>query len=286
MKLITDKNFLILLVIILLLLFCIIKIIILIYDKYFLEYKLSYLIKYKSRIISQKGNCNSKYNPCDTFKIAISLMACEEGIVTSSKEPKISFSLYYPENKINCKVAQTPESWIKNSCTWYSLAIIELFNKTNIKKFKYYIDKFQYGNCDISSLGNKYSSFSNLWLSFGSLKISIEEQIEFLENFLNNKYNLNKNSIKITKEILFIEILDNNWQLYGKIGHGQDYSINNNNKILYQDWFIGWLERGDKKIIFASHLLCEKKIYQYENSNEIDYQIKKYLKNLIKTNLI
>lgn len=94
---------------------------------------------------------------------------------------------------------------------------------------------------DISGDLNKF------WLS-NSLKISPIEQIEFLQKLINNKLPTNYKSCKITKNLLFIKKLPNNWNLYVKTGNFSTRSG------LQAGWFVGWIEKKNKKIIFINHI--------------------------------
>ncbi len=81
------------------------------------------------------------------------------------------------------KQDQTPKSWIKESCVWYSQV---LTSKLGMKKFQDYVKEFKYGNQDLSGDKGKDNGLTHAWLS-SSLEISPEEQVLFLEKLLENK---------------------------------------------------------------------------------------------------
>lgn len=48
-----------------------------------------------NKVIKQEGNCKSRYAPCSTFKIAISLMAYNEGFLIDETHPELPFKKGY-----------------------------------------------------------------------------------------------------------------------------------------------------------------------------------------------
>jgi beta-lactamase class D len=64
----------------------------------------------------------------------------------------------------------------------------------------------------------------------------------------------------MTKKILFREELSGGWMMYGKTGNGNLLNPDRTaNSDLQQGWFVGWIEKNGRKIIFASHLADDKK---------------------------
>ncbi len=225
------------------------------------------------KVINYK-ECKKRYSPESSFKFVLSLIGFDSSILKDSSNPKwkindekLAFFSFHKND-------QTPKTWMRDSAVWYSKI---LTNKLGIQKFKEYIEHFKYGNMDLSS------GLDKAWLS-GSLKISPEEQTIFIQKFLNKELNLNDIAHEKTKEIMFIQEMPNGWKLYGKTGNGfienkikKDKSkkliennknldaneenkidIKNINKKNQHGWFIGWIEKDDRKIAFASHIYDKK----------------------------
>ena len=128
-----------------------------------------------------------------------------------------------------------------------------------MEKFQNYVTKFSYGNQDLSGDKDKNNGLTNSWLS-SSLEISSLEQVDFLKKMLTGKLPINAHAIGMTKNILFVEELKNGWKLYGKTGMGSLLnSDGTKNSDLYHGWFIGWIEKGDRRIIFSNHIEDDKK---------------------------
>lgn len=210
--------------------------------------------------LKQEGDCKTRFAPCSTFKIVLSLIGYDSGILIDEMHPVLPFKKGYPEWLEVWKQDQTPTSWIKNSCVWYSQVFTQ---KLGMEKFQSYITKLQYGNMDLSGDKGKNNGLTNAWLS-SSLEISPEEQLAFLQNLLNNNLPFTQYAHDLTKKILFLEELPGGWKLYGKTGNGSLLSADRTKKLEIQHgWFIGWLEKGDNKIIFISHIADNAKEERY-----------------------
>ncbi|UZW38578.1 penicillin-binding transpeptidase domain-containing protein [Rickettsia conorii] len=88
------------------------------------------------KIIKQAGNCKSRYAPCSTFKIAVSLMGYDDGFLIDETHPKLPFKEGYADYLEVWKQPQTPKDWMKNSCVWYSQIITK---ELGIEKFRDYV---------------------------------------------------------------------------------------------------------------------------------------------------
>lgn len=208
-----------------------------------------FIAKEKGQVLKSEGNCESAYAPESTFKIALSLMGFDSGILKSASKP--SWSL--PEGTdpyINvCKGDHDPRTWMRDSCLWYSRI---LTTKLGMEKFQDYVTKFSYGNMDLSG------GLTNAWIS-SSLKISPEGQTEFLQKVVDRELPVNHVSYDQTKKIMFIQEMTGGWKLYGKTGNGKQLDKDGNKTDLQHGWFVGYIEKGDRKIAFANHVADSEK---------------------------
>lgn len=227
------------------------------------------------------GNCDIRHAPCSTFKIAISLIGYDSGFLIDENEPLINYREGYVDTLDSWRKPQNPISWIKNSCIWYSQIILR---NIGIEKFFQYLNLFNYGN-KISDTSDKKNAIYDSWIS-SSLKISPREQIFFLKNFLENKFKLSNKSIANTKNILHVADLENSWKLYGKTGSCDIES--QESQPIQSVWFVGWIEKNNRKIIFADYLEeLESKDYYFSKSAKEDLldNINKILKIKTKDNI-
>ncbi len=185
---------------------------------------------------------NERVTPCSTFKIALSLMGYDTGLLIDEKRPTLDFKKEYVDYIESWKTSQTPKSWIRNSCVWYSQILTKAMG---IKAIQNYLTLFEYGNEDMTG------GITQAWLS-SSLKISPKEQVHFLNKIVHTNIFISLNAIQTTKSLLYIEEFPAGWKLFGKTGMG---SINEQDSTkLDIGWFIGWVERDGYYFTFAYNI--------------------------------
>lgn len=202
-------------------------------------------------VIREEGDCKSRRPCCSTFKIAISLMGINEGILVSETEPELPFEPGYYDLLDSWKQPQTPRMWMKNSCVWYSQVLTQ---KIGMKKFADYVSGFNYGNCDVSGDRGKDNGLTNCWLS-SSLQISGFEQVDFLRRLLDLNLPVSRKAMQMTKQLLYLQEIGDGWKLYGKTGSGHQLNADGSRNMESPlGWFIGWINKGDRNVIFT-HLV-------------------------------
>ncbi len=219
----------------------------------------------------EKNSCKVRHTPCSTFKIAISLMGYNERILTDEIHPEWPFEEGYVDYVEAWKQPHDPTKWIKNSCVWYSQIITK---KLGEKKFSDYVKKFNYGNRDISGDTGKNNGLTESWLG-SSLEISPQEQIEFLQKLLYGNLPVSSKAHEMTRNILFIEEWPNGWKFYGKTG-----SCDSSDGSKQTGWLVGWIEKENRKIIFANYLE-EEKSGDYSGGRKAKAQAREKLLSLI-----
>lgn len=236
-----------------------------------------FIAKENGVVLKESGDCKSRRSPCSTFKIPLALMAFDSKMVNSSKDTSITLSndvkqkmdegrYFFPKGhpllKLWAKV-NTPKDWMKYSAVWYSQ---EITKKLGMQKFQQYVDAFDYGNKDITGNKGENNGLTASWLAKSSLKISPREQVDFLEKLTNRSIGVSAAVHNNTIEILSLEDIYDGWKLYGKTGSGTTFG-----------WFVGWVEKGDRRIIFA----------QYANQiKDSPIGVSKIAKELSKDNLL
>ncbi|PPE03081.1 class D beta-lactamase [Holospora curviuscula] len=214
-----------------------------------------FLAKENSKVLKNEGDCTTSYGPQSTFKIALSLMGFDSGILKDEIHP--SWSLPDGEDPyINvCKEDHNPRTWLRDSCLWYSRILTK---KLGMKKFQDYVTKFSYGNMDLSGDKDQNNGLTQAWVS-SSLKISPEGQVDFLQKVVDRKLPISSASYDKTKKIMFIQEMAGGWKLYGKTGNGAQFDKDGNKTDLQHGWFVGYIEKGNRKIVFASHITDDEK---------------------------
>jgi beta-lactamase class D len=210
-----------------------------------------FLAKENNKVLKREGNCSKAYAPESTFKIALSLIGFDSKILRDENNPSWPCQEGYDYYINVCKGDHTPRTWLRDSCAWYSQV---LTGKLGMEKFHDYIAKFNYGNKDLSGDKGQNNGLTHAWIS-SSLQITPDEQTEFLQKIVDQKLPVNKVSFNNTKKIMFIQELPGGWKLYGKTGNGKQLDQNGNKTDLQHGWFVGFIEKGKRKIVFANHLV-------------------------------
>ncbi len=217
--------------------------------------KRCFLAKENNKVINQEGDCTSRHSPCSTFKIVLSLMGYDAGILEDETHPQWLFKKGYPAYFEKWKEPHNPSLWMKNSCLWYSQVLTQ---KLGIENFTDYVVKFNYGNQDVSGDKGKNNGLTNSWLS-SSLEISPEEQLVFLQKLLDNKLPVSLKAHEMTRNIMFIEELPHGWKLYWKTASGLLLSRDRTEKLyIKHGWFVGWIQKNSRIIVFATHITDDK----------------------------
>ena len=214
----------------------------------------AFIVKQNGTVIKSIGPINERHAPFSTFKVALSLMGFDAGILQSKDKPKWTFKEEYEKNfqswytrdkglEYNWCQDHTPATFMKNSVVWFSHQITQ---RLGAGKFQSYVSTLNYGNSDVSGTPGKDDGLCNSWLGT-SLEISVREQVEFLEKLLANDLSISKDAQEKTKEIMDREEEWDGWKLYGKTGGGSHRN----------GWFIGWIEKGQHRIVFAQYLDLE-----------------------------
>ena len=192
-------------------------------------------------------NICERISPCSTFKIALSLMGYDVGILIDANRPSWDFQDGYDDFLEVWKYPQTPQSWMKYSCIWYSKVLVEEMGADQVQL---YLDLFGYGNRDISG------GLTKAWVN-SSLKISPQEQADFIRKVFYERFLVSENSIQMTKEILFQEELPEGWKLFGKTGWGGSVKETDDQNLEIA-WFVGWIEKGDRMFPLAYNIRQER----------------------------
>lgn len=202
-----------------------------------------------NKTVSKLGNqINEQITPCSTFKIVLSLMGYDAKVLQDLQNPVWEFHKGYDDFLESWKTSQTPQSWMKNSCVWYSKVIA---HELGMEKVKTYLALLKYGNQNMSS------GLKKAWLS-SSLKVSPKEQVFLIQKLVQEKLPLSLHAMQMTKSLLFLEDLPDGWKLFGKTGWGDlTHELDPNN--IEVGWFVGWVEKDNQFFPFAYNIR-EKKI--------------------------
>lgn len=187
--------------------------------------------------------CEEQIPPDSTFKIPLSLMAFDQKLITN----KTVFQWDKKDRAIPAwNQDQTPQSWLSNSTVWVSQ---ELTAKLGAEKIKDYLHEFNYGNQDFSGNPGMNDGLMNAWRD-SSLKISADEQVDFLKLLVTDKLPVSVAAMKNTKANMYLETSPKGWKLYGKTGSGI-HGLASDSQQPQDGWFVGYVEKAGKTYVFV-----------------------------------
>jgi beta-lactamase class D len=190
------------------------------------------------RHVFNPERCSKGFIPKSTFKIPHALIALEEQILTDEDQV-----IEWDGTKYDIRVwnqDQNLASAIWYSCVWFFSAITE---KINVPTYLGYLEKFGYGNMNISGPGDRF------WL-VGDLRISAMEQVDFLKRFYEHRLGISDRSIDLVKKLILVEETDE-YRISAKTGGG---NLENNRQIM---WYVGFVEKEDQVYYFAMNFTCD-----------------------------
>jgi len=187
-----------------------------------------------------RARCAKRFLPASTFKIPNSLIGLETGVI-----PDENFVFKWDG------VKRENEEWNKDHtlATAIKFSVVpyyqELARRVGRDRFSGYLERINYGN---KTIGEEIDTF---WLD-NSLKISADEQIDFLKRFFEYKLPFSERSINIVKKILPEEKYPNSLLKF-KTGAG----TKEDGKWL--GWIVGYIEKKSNVYLFALNI--EAKTY-------------------------
>lgn len=203
------------------------------------------------RILQQAGQCADRYTPASTFKIAISLMGFDSGILQDEHAPSWPYQPGYPDwGGAEWRKPADPARWIKYSIVWYSQQIAERLGQNRLQQ---YTSAFRYGNEDVSGGPGKHDGTKGAWIN-SSLRISPLEQIGFLRRIVKRELPVSAHAYDMTASILDLGMISGGWHLFGKTGTGSPGDNGVYDRSRAYGWFVGWVQKGERRLVFV-HLI-------------------------------
>lgn len=187
------------------------------------------------KTLLRDGQCEQRVTPASTFKVAISLMGFDSGILQDASAPLLPFRMGYVDWLPEWRTATAPAAWMKHSVVWYSQ---QLTTRLGMERFQSYLERFDYGNRDASG------GLTQAWLG-SSLKISPDEQAVFLRKLVNRTLPVTGKAVDMTASLMRYPRLRNGWELYAKTGSGSEPGA------LPHGWLVGWTSDGKRTVVFA-----------------------------------
>lgn len=196
----------------------------------------------------REGQCDRRMPPMSTFKIAISLMGYDSGVLVDEHTPTLPFKDGYVDWRPEWRMATDPAAWLQKSVVWYSQQITMRIGE---ERYRNYVKRFDYGNQDVSGDPGKSNGFTYAWLN-SSLQISPDEEAAFVRKLVNRQLGVSAKAYDITARLLKQKPLANGWDIYGKTGAGSPHLPDGSSDSAHAfGWFVGWAVKGERTIVFV-----------------------------------
>lgn len=187
--------------------------------------------------IYNRDKSSKQVSPCSTYKIIHSLIGLETNVLT---DENTVFKWDGTKHQIQSwNQDQTLGSAVANSVVWYFQLLASQIGEARMQD---YLDKYDYGNRDISG------GLTKFWLQ-STLKISPIEQVELLKKLYNYQLPASKKNIDIVKKIITLSD-ENGIKLSGKTGSGGSKT----NSTYVNGWFVGYVEKENNVYFFATNI--------------------------------
>jgi beta-lactamase class D len=179
-------------------------------------------------------HADERVSPCSTFKILNSMIALDSKVVQDENETIAwdgvvrTYPFWNTEHSMRSAIAV--------STVWFYQ---ELARRVGEKKMAEMVRAAEYGNMETSK------SLTDFWLGGGSLKISPNEQVDFVSKMVRNQLPFSLRSQSVVKEIMRLEKRDG-MTLSGKTGSCGGIG-----------WFVGFIERDDTIKVFVFQIRGE-----------------------------
>ncbi|WP_213982006.1 class D beta-lactamase [Sphingomonas sp. dw_22] len=200
------------------------------------------------RMIHRSGLAATRFTPCSTFKIPLALMGFDSGILQDAHHAAWDYDPARHRASRDVERQRTdPASWETNSVVWYSR---EITARLGMPRFQAYVDRFGYGNRDLSGNPGKRDGLSEAWLGT-SLAISPDEQVAFLRRMLAHRL-VSASAHAKAESVIPVFEGSGGWTVHGKTGSGRLKDATGRvNQGPLLGWFVGWADKGARRVVFA-----------------------------------
>lgn len=200
------------------------------------------------QVLLSEGDCESRATPASTFKLPLTVMGFDAGIIISAQEPKLPFKEGYADWIADWRQDTDPAMWMHYSNVWYSQRITE---KLGADKLAAYARSFGYGNGDFSGDPGLNNGLERSWIS-SSLQISPLEQADFVAALVERKLPVLPAAMEGAIGLIESAGVAEGWTLWGKTGSA--YPRRTDRSFDYAKgwgWYVGWAEKDGRRLVFA-----------------------------------
>lgn len=193
--------------------------------------------------VVQYNDVSKSLSPNSTFKIVIGLIGLETGVIKDEEQIEKWDGVKQPVDTWNKD--HNLKSAMSEYVNWYFQRVSSKIGQKELEK---YLKLLNYGNADMSS------GIDDFWMSSsGSLRITPEQQVDFLKQLYAEKLPLSARSQQIIKRLMKCDE-SSKAVLFGKTG------TESKGGQLTSGWFVGFVESKNGNYVFATHVDGTQKV--------------------------
>lgn len=191
------------------------------------------------------SDITARHTPWSTFKIPNLIIALETGIAASVDAEREWDTARRPAARFwpkSWRQDQTLRTAFQRSAVWYFRDIAE---EVGAGAYRSILGRWGYGNAEVAD------GSDNFWLN-GTLKISVQEQVDFLEHLIVGRLDVDAQHIDALR-LVSRAGEKQGISLHGKTGSGPKVSGNLGDR--FEGWYVGFVDRPNAKpIVFALYV--------------------------------
>ena len=200
------------------------------------------------RIVREQGACDTRVTPASTFKIALSLMGFDAGVLKSEHAPVLHYRKGDPDWRESWIADTDPQKWMRDSVVWYSQRVTAALGP---QRFRRYVTAFHIGNEDVSGDPRRHDGLEWAWID-SSLQVSSREELGFLEHVVRRELPVKPVAYEMTSRITSIPGDHGGWEIHGKTGAGFPLLPDGRRDRAHAyGWFVGWATKGERTFVFV-----------------------------------
>ena len=180
--------------------------------------------------VLDEARARERFIPASTFKIPNALIGLEVGSIKDEKE--VFRWDGKPKTRKEWERDQTLDSGMHGSVVWMFQEVARRTGKTRMKDW---LERFDYGNKDISG-GIDY-----FWLQ-GALRISAVEQVDFLRKLEEGRWPVSQRSRQLVRDAIVFEST-RDYVIRAKTGTS-GYTRD------AVGWWVGWVEKKGRPVAY------------------------------------
>lgn len=200
-------------------------------------------------IVHKTGpDCETRFAPASSFKLALALMGFETGVLTGPETPARPYDPALEAPFAPWRHTTTPRRWLRYSVVWYSQW---LTSQTGMARFQSFVDQIDYGNRDLTGDHGRDNGLTHAWLG-SSLKISAAEQIAFLRRVQLRQLALAQRSYDLLEQtVQQFDVPGWESKIRGKTGTTWVRGADGFRTKTQIGWFVGWFTWQGETHYFA-----------------------------------